>query len=201
MIITFARVSAILPFQEALRTSSVATMGVHISLQLRNIFQRANEILFDYSNSGRSGSLHLSAVAATGMSLAAQLTEVFAPFDRLDEPYGYGHDSCCLCDCPMPFDPASPEMSSCPSCGMAVERCCVTLQLALSSSRSGEGEVDTTRFFRCPCCGSTADRAAICRMQQQVRSLQSIAVPSGAWPWSLYTSALCPFCSVLMIRI
>ena len=148
------------------------------SLELRMI-RFASEILLHYGNSNQSGALFVYSLAKSTENLHAELvSHRFRDGDVFTE-----QEQCCLCGSTMAFDVHSPEMSLCTGCNMGIERCSVTYQLMVSP----DIDVDS-KLFQCSVCHSMQNRGI-------VHALHALIC------WEMNASAMCPFCSVLMMKL
>lgn len=177
-----------------------------VTLQGLQVISFATQILVDYGSKGASGSVFVLSVVAAAEEL---LNNLLANSGRASVPT----ELCCLCDGPVLFNASHPYASQCSQCEFTIDRCCVTLQLivyvdaaeaaAAVIPSSSSSSADENRFYRCPSCGSVANRAGVDKLVSHTRSLQlpRDLCPRDAFPWSRISCAICPFCSVLMTRI
>lgn len=88
-------------------------------------------------------------------------------------------DTCCICSEQVSFNPHNPFTSSCDSCGIVHERCCLTMNIA---------DIDNDAIAKCPLCKCII-----------IRSNDSNIT---AYTWlSNHKNSLCPFCLVPTLSI
>ena len=187
------------PFQRS--ATSIFGNPEGITLQGLQVISFATQILVDYGSKGASGSVFVLSVAAAAEEL---LNNLLSNSGRESVPT----ELCCLCDGAVLFNASHPYASQCSQCEFTIDRCCITLQLivyveAAAIPSSSSSSADENRFYRCPSCGSVANRAGVDKLVSHTRSLQlpRDLCPRDAFPWSRISCAICPFCSVLMTRI
>ena len=165
------------------------------------IIRLATEILVDNVNTLND---YLQALLISAESLVGALMASPQASGRLLD------ELCCLCRERVPFIAGLASHSQCPSCGMILDRCCLTLRLAVpadshATSIGGEERIedDVNRLFQCPCCSSIANRSELDSLITRIRSLElpRDVCPLDAFPWTRISTAICPFCSILMSRI
>ena len=146
-----------------------------ITLQGLQVISFATQILVDYGSKGASGSVFVLSVVAAAEEL---LNNLLANSGRASVPT----ELCCLCDGPVLFNASHPYASQCSQCEFTIDRCCITLQLmivyvdaaeaAAAVIPSSSSSADENRFYRCPSCGSVANRVGVDKLVSHTRSLQ-----------------------------